>query len=136
MTARARVLRDVRTPVLVGASLAAATVLVALRDPHRGGYGVCPILALTGVYCAGCGGLRAAHDLVNGDVAGAWSMNPMLTVAMPVLALVWATWTFRAATGRQPWHPPTWLWIAIGAVVLAFTVLRNIPALQGWLAPV
>lgn len=135
MTAVATARRDIRTPLLVGAVLAAGTVLVALRDPHEGGYGVCPVFALTGCFCAGCGGLRAAHDLATGDLAGAFAMNPLLTVLMPVAALAWAVWTVRAATDRPAWQPPGWVWLALAGLTLGFSVLRNIPALQPLLGP-
>lgn len=135
MTAATRTDRDVRTPVVLGAVVAAATLLVALRDPHEGGYPLCPVLALTGMPCAGCGGLRAAHDLATGDLAGAWAMNPLLTVAMPVAAVLWVVWLVRAATGRPARQVPVGVWVALVVVVVAFTVLRNIPALYGVLGP-
>jgi len=127
--------RGVATPLLVGGVLAAATLVVALRDPHEGGYPLCPLLALTGYACAGCGGLRAAHDLVTGDLAGAWSMNPLLTIAMPIAAVLWLVWLVRAASDRPPWSPPTWSWVSALGVALAFSVLRNVPALQSVLGP-
>jgi hypothetical protein len=109
-----RLRRSPRTPLLVGAALGAATLLVAVRDPHDGGYLVCPVLLLTGLQCAGCGGLRAAHDLATGDLAGAWSMNPFLTIAMPVAAVLWAV---------------------VGVAAVGFGVLRNVPSLAGVLGP-
>jgi hypothetical protein len=136
VTTRAGTRRGVGTPLLVGGVLAAATLVVALRDPHEGGYPLCPLLALTGYACAGCGGLRAAHDLATGDLVGAWSMNPLLTIAMPVAAVLWLVWLVRAATDRPAWSPPTWVWVSALGVALAFSVLRNVPALQGVLGPV
>lgn len=127
--------RKVRTPLLVGGLLAAGTLVVALRDPHEGGYPLCPLLALTGYACAGCGGLRAAHDLATGDVVGAWAMNPLLTIAMPVVAVMWVVWLVRAARNRPAWNPPGWTLVAVLAVAVAFSVLRNVPALQGVLGP-
>ena len=49
------------------------------RDPHASGsWGFCPWLALTGLYCPGCGGLRAVNDLTNGDLLGALEQQPGL----------------------------------------------------------
>lgn len=135
MTVRARTRRDVRTPLVVGGVLAAATVLVAVRDPHGGGYPICPVLALTGYACMGCGGLRAAHDLATGDIAGAWAMNPLLTIVLPLAAVGWVVWLVRAATGRPAWDPPGWLWATGAVVAIGFAVLRNVPGLQGALGP-
>lgn len=128
--------RGIRTPLLVGGLLSAATLLVALRDPHEGGYPICPVLALTGYYCAGCGGLRAAHDLATGDLAGAWAMNPFFTVVMPVVALLWMIWLFRCATNRPPWQPPAWPLVAFLVLAVVVSVLRNLPALQPVLGPI
>lgn len=125
-----------RSPLLVGGVLTAGTLLVALRDPHEGGYPLCPLLALTGYACAGCGGLRAAHDLATGDLAGAWAMNPLLTIAMPIAALLWVVWLVRAATNRPAWQPPAWMLVTVLGIAVAFSVLRNVPALQGALGPV
>lgn len=135
MTTATAARRDVRTPLVVGAITAAATLLVALRDPHDGGYPLCPLLALTGHPCAGCGGLRAAHDLAHGDLAGAWAMNPLLTVAMPAAVVLWLVWVVRAATGRPAWQPPVAVWISFAALMVVFTVARNIPAWSGVLGP-
>lgn len=125
-----------RSPLLVGGVLTAGTLLVALRDPHEGGYPLCPLLALTGYACAGCGGLRAAHDLATGDLAGAWAMNPLLTIAMPIAAVLWVVWLVRAATNRPAWQPPAWMLVTVLGIAVAFSVLRNVPALQGALGPV
>ncbi|WP_420110768.1 DUF2752 domain-containing protein [Pseudactinotalea sp.] len=127
--------RRIRTPVLVGSILAAGTLVVAIRDPHEGGYPLCPLLALTGFACAGCGGLRAAHDLAVGDLSGAWAMNPLLTIAMPVVAVLWLVWLIRAATNRPPWRPPAWMFVALLGIAVVFSALRNVPALHGALGP-
>jgi hypothetical protein len=127
--------REVRTPIGVGAGVLAATVLLAVRDPHAGGYGICPVLALTGMACAGCGGLRAVHDLAVLDVSGAWAMNPLAVVAAPVLVAAWAVWLVRAASGRPAWHPPGRLLVGVLVVVVLFSVLRNVPALVPLLGP-
>ena len=63
---------------MVGVVVAAATAYVGAVDPNRPGhYVTCPLLALTGLACPGCGGLRATHDLVHLALAAAWSMNPL-----------------------------------------------------------
>ncbi|MFI2707066.1 DUF2752 domain-containing protein, partial [Nocardioides sp. CER28] len=55
-----------RLPLLTVGGLGAATLALYLRDPHqRGSWGVCP-LSLAGIYCPGCGGLRAVNDLTHG----------------------------------------------------------------------
>jgi hypothetical protein len=131
-----------RGPLVVGGLVAVATAYVAVVDPNRPGhYLVCPIYLLTGHYCAGCGALRATHDLAHGDLASAWGMNPLWVLVVPLLVAGWLRWTARswrgssaasAAPARQRvvWVP----WVTL-AVTLVYTALRNVPALGPWLAP-
>nr|WP_241744010.1 DUF2752 domain-containing protein [Cellulosimicrobium arenosum] len=93
------------------------------------------MLLLTGLECPGCGALRATHDLAHLDLAGAWSMNPLWVVLAPTLVLMWGWWMARAWTGRpvRPLPVPV-AWVGLGVLVV-FGVLRNVPALSGWLGP-
>ncbi len=66
----APVLRHVRLPLVVGMAALAATAYLGLSDPYRpGAHLVCPVLALTGSVCAGCGGQRAVHELAHGSTS-------------------------------------------------------------------
>lgn len=126
-----------RVPLVVAGAAAVAGAALVLVNPHEpGSWGVCPLYALTGRYCAGCGGLRATHDLLVGDLAGAWAMNPLWVLVVPVLVVFWARWLTRALrTGRRAATPPAWVALVGGGVVLAYSVARNIPAWAGVLAP-
>jgi hypothetical protein len=121
----------------VAAAAAAGLATLALVDPNRPGhYPTCPFFWLTGLYCPGCGSLRALHDLAVLDVAGAWGMNPLLMLVLPFLVGSWIAWTRRSVTGghRRNLAHPGWIWALFG-LVMAFWVARNIPALAPWLAP-
>lgn len=126
-----------RVPLVVAGAVAVAGAGLVLVNPHEtGSWGVCPLYALTGRYCAGCGGLRATHDLLVGDLAGAWAMNPLWVLVVPVLVVLWALrLTTALRTGRRAALPPAWVALAVGGVVLAYSVARNIPAWAGALAP-
>lgn len=125
-----------RGPLVAGAVVAVSTLVLAVRDPHTtGSYGVCPLHALTGLWCPACGGLRATHDLAHGDLAGAWSMNPLWVLAVPVVIALWGRLVVRRAQGRPARPTPAWLAWATLAVLLLFGVLRNVPVLAPWLAP-
>lgn len=137
-TAPARVSRRERmtAPVATIAGLTAATVALHVRDPHvSGSWGYCP-LSLLGVYCPGCGGLRAVNDLTHGDLAGAASSNLLLLLLAPVAVFLLARWAVDAWHGRDRGRaivlaPPA---LAVFAVVtLVFVVARNLPG--SWLAP-
>ncbi len=98
---------------------------------------MCPVLALTGYVCAGCGGQRAVHELARLDVVAAWDMNPLVVVAAPLVAVAWARWLRRRWRAEPPGGRlvSTGLPWLVAAVVVAFAVLRNVPALAPWLAP-
>jgi len=115
----------------------AATAVVALVNPNEGGhYPTCPLLALTGIYCPFCGGLRAVHDLAHLDITGALDRNPLAVIVLPILAIVWLLWAQRAFTGRQllRFRLPSWWGWATVAVLGVFMVLRNLPG-GSWLSP-
>jgi hypothetical protein len=120
-----------REPLLTLGALAAATLALHVRDPHvTHSWGVCPLYALTGVYCPGCGALRGVNDLGNGHVGAAASSNLLLVLAMPFAVVLLARWTWGRWTGHEVALVPTLprgLVIALVALVAVFTVVRNVP---------
>ncbi len=124
-------------PLVVAGIAASSTGYVALHNPNApGSIGVCPLHATTGLWCPGCGGTRAAYDLAHGDILGAMSMNPLFTLAVPLLVVLWIRWFARGQGVRlKDWpFPVAASWILPGIIVL-FTVLRNTPMFAPYLAP-
>ena len=124
-----------RRPLVVGASVVAATGLVALRDPHvPWSYGICPFHAVTGLWCPACGGLRATYDLAHLHLAAAWGENALWVVVVPLVVVGWLVTLVRRARGLPARQVPAWAAVAGLAVVVGFGVLRNLPGFA-WLAP-
>lgn len=130
-TAR-RQLPAVSKPVFVAAVVTAATLALAVRDPHvPGSWGFCPGLFLTGIACPFCGGLSATHDLATGQIGQALRDN-LYTVTwfLPLMGWLWGRWFLRSINRpAKPIPQPVarlLLWSTIGLAVL-FTVLRNLP---------
>ena len=124
---RAARLRD---PLATLAVAVAGTTYVGLVDPNEAGhYPSCPFLSLTGLYCPGCGSLRAVHALAQGDVLTALDRNVLTVAGAVLLAAIWVGRLTRAWRGvpRARAAAPWMIWTLL-ALVLAFTVARNLPA--------
>lgn len=141
-TTRSRVavgrLRRFWGPTLVALASFVGMAYVVAHDPNvpGGGIGECPLHSATGYWCPGCGGTRAAYAIAHGDLLGALSMNLLLTLAIPFLAVLWIRWVMRLS-GRslKEWPFPSWAGAALGGVILGFFVLRNVPFFSPLLAP-
>lgn len=127
-------------PLWGGLAGAVASAVVAVRDPHvPGAFGTCPFLVATGLPCAGCGGLRATHDLLHGDVGAALAQNALAVGLVLLAAVAWTRWAVRAA-GRGPARVSgpgaattstgvsSTLLLVVGVVVVVFTLVRWTPA--------
>lgn len=112
--------------------LAAVTLATALADPAQPGpFPTCPFRTVTGLDCPGCGSMRALHQLTRGHVVAAADYNALLLVFLPVGVGVW----LRVIAGKsQPRILPAWWGRAVLAVVLLWTVIRNLPVFGGVLA--
>jgi hypothetical protein len=125
-------------PVVTIGTLSLATLALHVRDPHQhGSWGLCPMYAATGIYCPGCGGLRAVNDLTDGHIGAAFSSNVVFTALIPlgVLALaLWAVDRWRGKERRLDMRLVTPAAYAFLGVLAVFTVVRNLP-FGAWLAP-
>ena len=101
-------------------------------DPATAGFfPPCPVRALTGWLCAGCGSQRAVHALLHGEAGAAWASNPLLVVALPYVGL---GYVFRYASAKPlPWarrwrlrlYGREAIW-AVCAIVIVYSVARNV----------
>lgn len=86
----------------------------------------CLFLQGTGLYCSGCGSLRAIHYLLQGELVQAWTMNALTVLLLPgLLFLAIAELAFSRhdlATRIRP----IWIWLLLAAFLL-FGLLRNLP---------
>jgi len=123
----------------VAATAAGAAVAILFFYPptEHPFYPRCPLYVWTGLYCPGCGSLRAVHSLLHGDFLSALRFNSLLILSSPLLA-----WLFLNSV-RTPSGKPLLkvgpraglIWSFVGAT-LAFGILRNLPfAAFSFLAP-
>jgi hypothetical protein len=110
-------------------SLAAILILRLFNPVSSGLFPPCPFRALTGLNCPGCGTSRGLHQLLNGHPIVALDLNPLMVLALPIMAYVFVSYALVAVRGRglpKVFIPAPLIWV-IFWVIVSFWVLRNIP---------
>ena len=112
----------------LGATACIVLLFVPPGSPHAKWLPKCMFHQLTGLYCPGCGATRALSAMLHGNVKASLHNNFLL---FPLLALIVYLIVKPQTSLKRP------VMIAVLAVILAFTVLRNIPVAPfTYLAPV
>ncbi|WMJ70750.1 DUF2752 domain-containing protein [Stenotrophomonas sp. 24(2023)] len=117
-------------PLATATGLAAGAALVLRHvNPYTPGNPLpsCPLYALTGLYCPGCGSTRCLYSLVHFDLPGAMAMNPLLVISLPLLLLMLLNMAGIRPRLLDPLmrvlaSPTFWLWLLPG-----YALLRNLP---------
>ena len=109
-------------------SLLAALGYLAVADPHDRSKVMprCPIKLASGWDCPSCGGLRAIHDLLHGDVQRAFSDNLLLVLLSPILLYLWYQHARALQTGER-YEAPAGLAYGLLTMAVAWGILRNLP---------
>ena len=118
------------TALLLWLTIAAAAIFLFVFEPGKSAFSpICPFRALTGFTCPGCGTTRGLHQLLHGNLAAAFQLNPLLILSLPFLVYALVRYTNTALRG-QPIRKNTlqakYIWALFG-IVLFFWVIRNTP---------
>jgi hypothetical protein len=112
--------------ILAAAALGAGMVLFVFDPAQVGFYPICIFRRMTGLLCPGCGGLRAAHQLVHGNIAAAFRLNALLVLSLPLLGWLAARMLIRCQKHEPLGFEMRPIWVCAGVFVLVlFGVLRN-----------
>lgn len=80
--------------------------------------------------CLGCGGQRALHQLLHGNVKMAVRNNALFVLGLPFWIYVTFVFVCNQVLGKKYQSPilshPYFAWIFIGIIIL-FMILRNLP---------
>ena len=118
-------------PVIVLTAVLACWLCRPMTDRLLGLYH-CPIHALTGLLCPGCGGTRSLKALLQGKLLFAVHENPA-AVLLAAAALLRYLEVILKACGKPMQILPRnlWFWYIPIGLILVWAVLRNfIPALM------
>jgi hypothetical protein len=83
--------------------LVCGIVLFFLDPATTGFYPSCLFRTVFGFQCPGCGSLRAAHQLLHGNLEAAWALNKPVVVGLPLAALAGLLALLR--NPKAPWRP-------------------------------
>lgn len=127
--------RRILAPVAVTAgALAVLGSAQLLFDPFAQHVPLCPVHALTGLWCPGCGMTRAVHALLAADPLLALRSNALVLVLVPAALYGWGRW-FRGRLRGAPLAVPHLgtrsrvALVLLAVLALAYAVARNVPAL-------
>jgi hypothetical protein len=106
----------------------AALLMLRLFDPATSGvFPPCPFRVLTGWLCPGCGSLRAMHQLLLGNFATAFALNPFAVISLPFLGYGTASYARFVLRGKylpRIFVPGAWI-NALAASIVLFGIVRN-----------
>lgn len=113
---------------LAGLFVVLLAALFTFNPSRYSFYPFCAFHRVTGMQCPGCGGLRAAHHLLHGEVVTAFRYNQLVVVAVPGLAFFLAHRGWRGPRKEKVSHraQARWAWLAFAALVV-FWIVRNLP---------
>ena len=96
-------------------------------DPTRTHVPLCPLHAMTGIWCPFCGGLRSAYELTRLHFSAALHYNLVVVAAAPVVLAFWIDGIMRGRSGLDRRRLPRAFTVAVVIALIAFTVARNLP---------
>jgi len=114
--------------LVLGAAACVILLAVPPGSAHAKWLPRCMFHQLTGLYCPGCGATRTLSAMLHGDIKASLHNNLLL---FPLLSLIMILIVKPEISLKRP------VAITIIAIVLLFTILRNIPVAPfTYLAPV
>ena len=96
---------------------------------------LCPFHRVTGLWCPLCGGTRATRELIHGDLWAAMGYNPFALVLEALAVLLVVRWLFVSARGRRRPRVTGGEGILLGAALVVFAFVRNLPGMWVYLGP-
>ena len=118
------------TVVAIWLLLIAGAVYLYVFEPGKSGFFPgCPFRLITGFTCPGCGTTRALHQILHGHFDTAFTLNPLLLLAIPFLLFAFIRYSvivMRGGVPRPNALPAPYIY-AIFFIILSFWIFRNTP---------
>lgn len=114
---------------LAAAGVLGALVLWRFEPAGQFFFPRCWLYEHTGLQCPGCGGTRALHALLHGEVRTALKLNPLAVAGVGIVAWLGLRWAVGLWTG-SPWRNPfasARVLAVLAGLAAGFGVVRNLP---------
>ncbi len=100
-------------------------------NPTQSGFFIpCPFHHITGFHCPGCGSQRALHELFHGNIYGAFRLNPLMVLTLPILVyglgITATNFVFNTQYRFKLFYSNTFIYGYFGLAIL-YWILRNLP---------
>jgi hypothetical protein len=103
--------------------LLGAAIFIYIFNPEKFDiYPRCPFYSITGLYCPGCGSLRALHSIAHGNPARAIRFNVLMVISIPLIVGLLIYKILRKQDMVNPIFSYTIL-----AVIIIYWISRNLP---------
>lgn len=116
--------------VVIGAVLVFGLLVVFAFDPAESSvFPPCPFKTLTGLYCPGCGSLRAVHQVLHGHFLAAIRLNPLMVVFVCTGVLIFIGLRLKGKNAerlRRVLSGSSIGW-AVLVVIVVYWFCRNVP---------
>lgn len=121
-------LRRAQAFLLLLAGAATGPILFVVNPATSPLFPPCPLRWATGWLCPGCGSLRAMHQLLHGEVAAAFALNPLMLMLLPLTIFLLAQHLVSVLRPRafERALPATAVW-ALLLLTVTYAVARNLP---------
>lgn len=112
------------------AAMSLGAGIVWYFDPTRAGFlPACPLYAMTGYACPGCGLTRGFHALFHGDILAALDFNALIPIFVVIFGFFYVSTVLVALRGRAfpKWSVSLPVVYGFLFLLLGFGVVRNLP---------
>jgi len=116
--------------VAVSVVLVCGLSLIFVFDPAESKvFPPCAFKTLTGLYCPGCGSLRAVHQVLHGHFLAAIRLNPLMVIFVCATVLIFIGLRLKGKNARRLRRVLSGAsigWVVL-VVIVAYWFCRNIP---------
>jgi len=103
-------------------------ILYTLNPTEYKYYPPCYFKEITGYLCPGCGGIRATHLLLRGQIIEAIKSNLLIVLFIPIISYYLISEIIFLLFNKKlpPFNPPLFVVIIFIVVIICYWIFRNI----------